>query len=991
MAATPEREPTWGEVAAEVARQLGLLTDRSPTLRQTVERGVRYITVHDGELVFDSRALFLGLVAVGTGDRDSIRYGNTASWLRAWLAERLGEDQLLRYLSAQTMTAPEEVFPALMRGGQIVLSESVKELRLLATRIAEQTVGRPLFEARHMMAAMILKGTIVYQVLELFRRRLDQADMDALKRFLVNRIMQSPEPGELGDSWLKALSLAPDGPAQTWAAGQQDLWTESATASDGIVPFSRDAVRPGTDVLQTSGDARALARLVCLRDSTPLAVAVFGGWGTGKSTFMETLDAEVAAIVAEEAEYIEASTGAEPVQSPFIARVVQMRFNAWQFVDANLWASLASEFFDQLRAGGWNRTSTVRHAGLVERVNRHVHSLSADAEARRQAAIEGGQGVLKAQRERDAAAKAAREAAGATLGQAAVDALRDLYEARKGDLTALGVREAGVDAGSAVDAVVNIVRSSNSIFGQAKQVVAVLAKSPARLAVALLSLVVFAVAAYLLVAYLRDSPEESRQTLVALLSALGALGAAATAAAPAIKLVRSIAKRGADIARAVREADDAAVKTLVRKEVELHDVTAEAEALAGAAERADRALSRYVDPDAASNPPRLLRYVLEDDPETKALEKEIGLIGRTRRLFQAVDDIVRTERTKPAKDRLDGEVPDRIVLYIDDLDRCTEEQVYAVLQAIHLLLAFELFAVVVGVDVAWVENALAKMFGDREGGGASEIDRRQRAVRYLEKIFQVAFWLAPLSAAGSDGGSFARYIRQLATPPPPAAPPPPPLRSKPGAEVASTAASGNGARSASEEDAAAGKESLAAEIHLGGEAADRPPRRSNLETITLESDEIDFLASAEIAAVAAATPRSVKRLVNVYRLVRTRLVESGGSVMGGNGRPADYPLIALSVAIETGQPVEVADAFFEGLKLLAPTEKFSSLLFAEYFKAGENPDGSELPPLTRALVKSPGLYDALERVLIIRQDDLTAEDALRVASIARRYSFNRYQ
>ena len=39
---------------------------------------------------------------------------------------------------------------------------------------------------------------------------------------------------------------------------------------------------------------------------------------------------------------------------------------------------------------------------------------------------------------------------------------------------------------------------------------------------------------------------------------------------------------------------------------------------------------------------------------------------------------------------------DRIVLYIDDLDRCQPQQVVEVLQAIHLLLALNLFVVVVG-------------------------------------------------------------------------------------------------------------------------------------------------------------------------------------------------------------------------------------------------------------------------------------------------------
>ena len=39
---------------------------------------------------------------------------------------------------------------------------------------------------------------------------------------------------------------------------------------------------------------------------------------------------------------------------PFVERVVQIKFNAWHYADANLWASITAEFFDQLRAGGYH-------------------------------------------------------------------------------------------------------------------------------------------------------------------------------------------------------------------------------------------------------------------------------------------------------------------------------------------------------------------------------------------------------------------------------------------------------------------------------------------------------------------------------------------------------------------------------------------------------------------------------------------------------------
>ncbi len=52
----------------------------------------------------------------------------------------------------------------------------------------------------------------------------------------------------------------------------------------------------------------------------------------------------------------------------------------------------------------------------------------------------------------------------------------------------------------------------------------------------------------------------------------------------------------------------------------------------------------------------------------------------------------------------------RIVLYIDDLDRCPPDKVVDVLQAVHLLLCFPLFVVVVAVDARWVSRALHERF-----------------------------------------------------------------------------------------------------------------------------------------------------------------------------------------------------------------------------------------------------------------------------------------
>lgn len=80
------------------------------------------------------------------------------------------------------------------------------------------------------------------------------------------------------------------------------------------------------------------------------------------------------------------------------------------------------------------------------------------------------------------------------------------------------------------------------------------------------------------------------------------------------------------------------------------------------------------------------------------LDRTIGAAldtgGRTAALFSQLMD--------PANRKIE-----RIVLYIDDLDRCPAAKVVDVLQAVHLLLAYPLFVVVVGVDSRWLLQSLS--------------------------------------------------------------------------------------------------------------------------------------------------------------------------------------------------------------------------------------------------------------------------------------------
>ncbi|MGA2409823.1 MAG: P-loop NTPase fold protein, partial [Candidatus Binataceae bacterium] len=332
-------------------------------------------------------------------------------------------------------------------------------------------------------------------------------------------------------------------------------------------------------------------------------------------------------------------------------------------------------------------------------------------------------------------------------------------------------------------------------------------------------------------------------------------------------------------------------------------------------------------------------------------------------------------------------IPERIILYIDDLDRCPEDKVYAVLQAIHLLLAFESFVVVVGVDVTWVQNALARdLVGADERVNGNGAIKRQRAIEYLEKIFQIAFWLGPLTNDAKDGGTFAKFLRELVKPKAKAS------DDENASNEAQAKRGSNGAADAGPQgDTSNGsRQEQSDDEGRNSSVGDKGEKKLDdeiptLGLIQLEQQEIDFLASPAIAGIAPTTPRSVKRMLNIYRLVRTRLGESGADIMGKNGGPAVYPLIALASALETRQAetvgddlVNVADLVYQALKALPPD--------ASIFRFLDDTSG----PLKTAIHACPALKQALVSVSMQKREGrLQVTELLAVARVARRYSFNR--
>jgi WD40 repeat protein len=153
-----------------------------------------------------------------------------------------------------------------------------------------------------------------------------------------------------------------------------------------------------------------------------------------------------------------------------------------------------------------------------------------------------------------------------------------------------------------------------------------------------------------------------------------------------------------------------------------------------------------------------LAGLVAEQAESGTYRSRLGLMTQIRTDFERMAQLLTQASQEPATDEAGDQLPaiDRIVVYIDDLDRCPPDRVVDMLEAIHLLLALELFVVVVAVDPRWLLQALHSHYRDQLTGpadGPAMADGEQAlwrpsAVQYLEKIFQVVLTLPPLASDG---------------------------------------------------------------------------------------------------------------------------------------------------------------------------------------------------------------------------------------------------
>jgi KAP family P-loop domain len=622
-----------------------------------------------------------------------------------------------------------------------------------------------------------------------------------------------------------------------------------------MASFSNDAPDPGADFIGVSPEADAFAYLIASRTLVPpLAIGLFGTWGSGKSFLMAKIRQRVSQLTALAAD----DSGSEEIWS----KVVPVEFNAWQYVETDLWAALLSRIFDELSPGARERLTELgrrqleqrakENANLAERLRAEWAIANLLVTEERQAAElrTAADKVTRAQRQADALSRAAaRTALEAHARATATDMLVNELSKQVGS----GVADS-VEAAHRLKVAANVPAWKQGDFWSWRRAFWVL------IAALLVPVVVIAV----------DLIGFSFPTAVT-----AALGACAAALVPVMRATTAFLDGQRKAAEEAEQKVADELSNLIRiaeeeRTAKEKDVEATRTAIEDEREKARQAESQRVDVDvmaARLTPGTVYTDYLSARTTSDDYRKRLGIVSTVSDDLRTLSSLV-TEYNGSDEAHSPGGPPNRIVLYIDDLDRCPPPRVVEMLEAVHLLLAFPLFVVVVAVDTRWLTAALTnalpllKEEPVPNGGAPTPTD-------YLEKIFQIPFWVEALDDDGRH-----RMLRGLLLP----------SVAEPGG--ASIEQSGNALTASLLEQRAAAKM-----LAVHGPWLDRDAQR-----FTITTAELAFVEG--LTPLVAGTPRQVKRLVNICKL----LLAMSPPLAGGTTQATERTAACFMAAVHQSMP-----------------------------------------------------------------------------------------
>ena len=733
----------------------------------------------------------------------------------------------------------------------------------------------------------------------------------------------------------------------------------------------------GDDLLGITKEVNALASVLAAGDvDPPLSLGLFGDWGSGKSFFMRQLQSRV--------QTLQDAAQQTKVKSAYCKDIVQITFNAWNYIDTDLWASLAAELFE----------------GLAAKVAEKRGKDSQEERALVLAAASSSQTVLEeAERKKNEAerelsqveenlAKLKDTEAGVEASLRPRELLAQAYRfAIEQDEVQANIASAAKElkfseAQAAADEVKSEILELNNIWST----IIFTMRNNKNLWLWLLAFVIAVGLSLVVYLFLKklDIGYVAGRSIAALTALSGFLSPFVWGSRKALTFVKAARASRSEL---IENKKKQASEQLIQERENIRSKIAATQNTIDLAAKNVTELNRRLEQMRADR--QMADYIRQRN-QSSDYTQHLGVIARVRTDFKHLSTLLRDVQKESEKEMADMKARqletekdsgrslfpriDRIILYIDDLDRCPEKIVVDVLQAVHLLLAFPLFVVVVGVDPRWLlhslqQHSVAFRTGTKYDPGSAESPEdylwQSTPMNYLEKIFQIPFTLRPIGKLG-----FEKLVEEFAAPmksrtdlPQPGVKPPSPStglkQEAPVDPGASSTSLGSHLGPASpevqavviKEGAADTSRALASDTRVV--PTGRPPHPAahgettslaevidqNPEHLRIEKWEREFMKKLfELIP----SPRAGKRFINIYRLLRASVEDSERTVFIGDSQSGDYKSALMLLGILTAYPTEATE-ILKALIELEPTQRWGEFLDQFRVTAEHTSNATELP------------------------------------------------
>jgi len=759
---------------------------------------------------------------------------------------------LAEYQAEQGPAKPPVPFTALDISTRVLNTlETARELEV-ATQTASD--AEPLVDVLHLAGALVSRRVGGDETL---------APMGLnLQDLRIGLIQHAAAKGESVEVWREALGEEED----IQAGRPLELNSDEPEA---VVRLDEEWT---SDPLGIRRDVRTFAALLASQSlEPPLSIGLFGPWGSGKTTFLKRLRREVEDLAEQAQQSVAAGR-----PTPYVRNVVHVDFNAWHFAESALTSSLVDTILRELRR---HIQATPLMDGKAWWQQKLDELETAQRRTEAAEAVQRAAQTTVTEAETAFTVKRAAAAQAVTSFQAVV---QSVWTATKEALQGSDVvKDSGV-----MEAVGDTVKSAEEL----RERLATLRNRPARwlndlgwqkaLGFVALVLVVPPLIAWLTSRILGRT--EVGQALSLITTTLVVIGTWARAATGAVsKLDQAAAKIAQEYE--TRIANNAAVREAQKT---LDAAQASAATAAAGLEAARAALARARVEAANATLPAQILQLASSRIDDQTYNKELTTLSLARADLERLSRILRDQRSvgpgAPTPDAQPRPV-DRVILYVDDLDRCKPADVVRVLQLVHMLLAFELFVVVVAVDARWVSESLKESYQWlADGDGAHHDGKEDRAAParaemghlspqdYLEKIFQIAFWLEPMTVSQAAG-----YLASLVG------------------------------------DFGDSEGPVVGPV-TGPQTAPEAP----LAEVRIAGIELDYMRY--LAPYVGTSPRRVKRFVNAYRLIKAGMSDgqlgtfiTQRTTDEGGQRSGPYQIVIGLLVIGTGAPSSSAEILTE--------------------------------------------------------------------------------